>query len=171
MKYKLINSVSKKETICDKVVVDGWDYYVSDEKPTGYCLVNGGLGRIGIDLIQEKVEYSISPKKVIATTNPSIDLPKVMDEVEKYSEEFVSDIVNPMVKKGFKLCFTEGYNKSQETHPFSEEDMIEFAEWLKETTSSIAYEDESCPRLYKKSTKELLQLWREQKPKIVYYND
>jgi hypothetical protein len=31
MKYKLINSVTKIETICDKVTIDGFDYYVSDE--------------------------------------------------------------------------------------------------------------------------------------------
>lgn len=32
MKYKLINSVTKIETICDKVTIDGFDYYVSDVK-------------------------------------------------------------------------------------------------------------------------------------------
>jgi hypothetical protein len=28
MKYKLINSVSKIETICDKVTIDGFDHYL-----------------------------------------------------------------------------------------------------------------------------------------------
>lgn len=32
MKYKLINFVSKKETICDKVTIDGFDYYVNGEE-------------------------------------------------------------------------------------------------------------------------------------------
>lgn len=34
---------------------------------------------------------------------------------------------------------------------------IEFAEWLMDIKSSIAYGDETCTRLYKKSTKELFQ--------------
>jgi len=34
---------------------------------------------------------------------------------------------------------------------------IEFADWLVYIKSSIAYNDETCPRLYKKSTKELFQ--------------
>ena len=161
MKYKLINSVSKKETICDKVVVDGLDYYVSDEHAVAndFALYGGHITKKIVD-----TEWTTGDKKIIATTNPYIDLPKVVDEVEKYSEEFVSDIVNPMVKKGFKLCFTEGYNKSQETHPFSEEDMVEFNEWQK----SLVFSEDS-DWLMEKSDKELLQLWKEQKPKIVYY--
>jgi len=33
----------------------------------------------------------------------------------------------------------------------------EFADWLVDIKSSIAYNDETCLRLYKKSTKELFQ--------------
>ena len=32
-KYKLINKQTGEEHLCDKVVIDGWDYYVSDELP------------------------------------------------------------------------------------------------------------------------------------------
>ena len=31
-KYKLINTTTKEEHLCDKVTIDGFDYYVSDEK-------------------------------------------------------------------------------------------------------------------------------------------
>ena len=162
-KYKLINKQTGETHLCDKVEIDGLDYYVSDE-----FLRIGDYGYWeDADIISQISDLTAvlpTTKKVIATTNPSIDLPKVMDEVEKYSEEFVSDIVNPMVKKGFKLCFTEGYNKSQETHPFSEEDMVEFNEWQK----SLVFSEDS-DWLMEKSDKELLQLWKEQKPKIVYY--
>lgn len=35
MKYKLININTKQETLCDRVTIGGFDYYVSDnEKPT-----------------------------------------------------------------------------------------------------------------------------------------
>ena len=53
--------------------------------------------------------------------------------------------------------------KSQETHHFTEDDMIEFSEWYFKETFNTELEDTF------KSTKELLQLWKEQKPKIIYY--
>lgn len=31
--YKLINNKTKKEHVCSKITIDGFDYYVSDEKP------------------------------------------------------------------------------------------------------------------------------------------
>lgn len=32
MKYKLINKTTGEEHLCDKVIIEGFDYYVSDEK-------------------------------------------------------------------------------------------------------------------------------------------
>jgi hypothetical protein len=32
MKYKLINNKTKEEHLCEKVTIDGFDYYVSNEK-------------------------------------------------------------------------------------------------------------------------------------------
>jgi len=32
MKYKLINLKTKKEHLCDKVTIDGFDYYVNGEE-------------------------------------------------------------------------------------------------------------------------------------------
>ena len=55
--------------------------------------------------------------------------------------------------------------KSKETHTFSEDDMIEFCEMIawnmlgKTITESFV----------KSISKEFLQLWKEQKPKIIYY--
>lgn len=31
MKYKLINKTTSEEHLCDKVTIDGFDYYLSDE--------------------------------------------------------------------------------------------------------------------------------------------
>lgn len=31
MKYKLINTITKEEHLCDKVTIDEFDYYVSDK--------------------------------------------------------------------------------------------------------------------------------------------
>lgn len=49
---------------------------------------------------------------------------------------------------------------------FSEEDMIEFYKWVTEKHSV-----DITGKYSKMSTKKLLQLWKEQRPKIVYYNE
>lgn len=58
-----------------------------------------------------------------------------------------------------------------ETIQLSEEDMIEFAEWIADSKlhgySKQLYE--AMIRHKVSTTKELLQLWKEQKPKTLYY--
>ena len=58
---------------------------------------------------------------------------------------------------------TEQLIQSQETHPFSEEDMIEFAWWLKENLGRF-----SCDRTAHFKG-EYFKLWKEQHPKTIYY--
>lgn len=178
MKYKLINSVTKKETICDKVTIDGFDYYVSDNKPKlgDFYVDDTNQIRQGVTDDEEYWDRRSGYKIIIATNNPTIDIPKVVDEVDE---------INNLIWEAYKsqskhvideitVGFQVGYNKSKETHPFSEEDMIEFAKWVNKNRflqhadklwSSSLIEYSGC--LY--TTKELLQLWKEQKPKIVYY--
>lgn len=167
MKYKLINKTTKEEHLCDKVTIDGFDYYVSDELPKLNDVVITSVGNIHYikDNSKDFIEYiSKLGKKIIATTSPNIDIPKVVDEVEELSEKFIGckyeDIEDSIDQIGYD-SFKRGYNKSQETHPFSEKDMIEFAEWRRDfefTEEFSRYEKE-----------ELLQVWKEQQPKIVYY--
>lgn len=249
MKYKLIH-VNKPDTehLCDKVTIDGFDYYVSDdesqigenvlwvkqtyhgaEEYANYigkvyilkkCFPKGKeiilkdfypkksldeirqsikvfLEKTGKQRTTEQIEenaiknqatsgnlylkigYNISEndiKKVIATNNPNIDIPKVVDEmadgkeikelakVSFYEETQIEDFNNLKGKLHF-LGFAKGYNKSQETHPFSEEDMIEFITWVKE----YKFLDGTKPE-NEYSKKELFELWEEQRSKIVYYN-
>ena len=130
MKYKLINKTTQEEHLCDKVVVDGFDCYVSD-------------------------------KKIIATNNPNSYLPKVVDEIDIGFETYQGLPVRFKTNStqwinGFSFC----YNKSQETHPFSEDDMIEFGMYRLQVLGT-PYENYS--------TKELLQLWKDQQIKTVYY--
>ena len=197
MKYKLIDSVTKVETICDKVTIDGFDYYVSDKfiedgrenfftYDTLNCKIlhishikyfgneNNGRGNISNGRASFKTfdgtSSGLNHPEVIATNNPNIDIPKVIDEVEELAlKETLSQIdliynteqrkkdnkktITVLYFEGLSLYKT-GYNKSQQTHPFSDEDMIEFSEWTKSNG---------------KATKELIQLWKEQQPKIVYY--
>ena len=115
-KYKLINTTTKEEHLCDKVTIDGFDYYVSDEKyAVGENCIGedeGGL-RIHKCVILNNC-LAIGCKKVIATNNPNIDIPKVVNKVEKLAKEQWGNVHRTGI-----LGFIDGYNKSQETHPFS----------------------------------------------------
>ena len=96
-----------------------------------------------------------------------------MDEVEELAISYEKSFTDNGVT--IKADFKAGYNKSQETHPFSEEDMIAFAEWLDENRFSIlTINKEWASEILQYSgcvytTKELLQLWKEQKTKTLYY--
>ena len=158
------------ETICDKVTIDGFDYYVSEEEiiKWSYNDITGELINITIKGSMSLDEIKSKCKKVIVTNNPNIDIPKVVDEVERLAKEYAKgeEVVPFHTRKGF----IHGYNKSQATHPFSEEDMIEFLNWIRDNTVF-----DSAPKPYHRKTQtrlsqeELLQLWKEQRPKIVYY--
>lgn len=169
MKYKLINRATTEAHMCDKVTIDGLDYYVSDvEIPDDnwYISLEGKLLKFtGRKVLGDRLPKGC--KKVIATNNPSIDIPKVVDDVEKLAVNSAQTFwfEEPLLveelkeKNDFINGFIEGYNKSQETHPNSDEDMIEFANWL-------LYNPEAC---FNKPKKELLELWKSQQPKALYY--
>ena len=180
MKIKLVNKQTKEEHICSKIVIDGFDYYVSDDEQPKiegelyHCFhkgkgINVGLGvtkqRLIIDIYSKNRNLCPDCKKVIATNNPSIDLPKVVHEhtIVIQNSESLKNLAEGeyQVRKAY---FLKGYNKSQETHPFSEEDMIEFSWWLVKNLGMF-----SCDRTAH-FNKELLQIWKEQRIKIIYYN-
>lgn len=160
MKYLLKQNKEDKGIFCDKVIIGIFDYYLDANDPNF---------------------------RYVATNDPNIDLPKVVNEVEKISNELLSlsDLksIDGTYKsyhyqaEAFLKGIKDGYNKSQETYPFSLDDMIEFAEWKgKEKFEwNIRYNNwtsqliEYSGCLY--TTKELFQLWKEQQPKIVYYNE
>lgn len=183
MKYKLIQAKTGEEHLCDKVTIDGFDYYMSDEKINEETLFVDdnklfecrNIFEIGIEDDNGLIHKFENCKKIIATNNPNIDIPKVVDEVEKlafdYYEQVKKDYYSngqqaqmPKSNKEFQAMgdgFIEGYNKSQETHPFSEEDMKDFGYFC-----AKHYKEKVLP---KKSFDELLQLWKEEKIKIIFY--
>ena len=167
MKYKLISKQTGEEYLCDKVTIDGFDYYIEDgsvvkpidfskfqyQKPNNLFKGEDGLKQHG------------EVYEVIATNNPDIDIPKIMDKnstatvlAKQHSKELSND------DNAIIFGFIEGYNKSQETHPFTEEDMVEFAVWLKE--DDVRFEKWATNKI---SSSNLLQLWKEQQRKILYY--
>ncbi len=73
--------------------------------------------------------------------------------------------VNVDVTNKQRDAFIDGA-KWQQERMYNEEDIIEFAEWIINQDwdeTEVNFPNNS------KSTKELLQLWKEQKPKTVYY--
>lgn len=151
MKYKLINKQTGEEHICEKVVIDGWDYYVSDEKgQVGDIVVEKYVdGTIGLEQIDTLNDIDLLlQKKVIATNNPDIDIPKVVELLDYETNKYSEITEEPQRIIGFAL----GYNKHQETHPFSEEDVIDFATFRNGG-----------------DVREEFNLWKEQRTKTLYY--
>lgn len=181
-KYKLINKTTQEETICTKVNVDGFDYYVSD--------MNGVLNDWVVDrnsilyqIVTDKIfeDFTLA-KKVICTKNQNIDIPKVIDEVERLANicavqsgcEYREDLVR------ISKSYISGYNKHKETNPNSDEDVMLFLEYVELNYYPVYIEDaepeivgywlERASRNKKEySKKELLQIWKEQKVGTIYY--
>lgn len=177
MKYRLINSKTKEEHLCDKVIIDGFDYYVSDgDRIVGDCYIGKGFN--GKNLFQwsssQENQYPNQKGKVIATNNPNIDIPKVVDEAENLFWKIINSetpqSTDELLLQATKYGFKFGYNKSQETHPYSDEDMIEFGWWcLRQDITSRGEGKYVTNKGQIVTTKELLQIWKEQQSKIVYY--
>lgn len=163
MKYLLKQNKEDKGVLCDKVTIEGFEYYISNDKPLNGepYYVDNSLGE-RIETAETKPSGII--KRVICSNNPNIDIPQVIDEVERLAEDVFGTEMesyrggNPFdQQKDRKIGFIRGYNKSQERYSFSEDDVVEFAKWSN--------------RKEHKSKKDLLQLWKSQQPKIVYYNE
>ena len=176
MKYKLINKQTNEEHLCDKVTIDGFDYYVSDEKLIPNCYVFDPIrNRITVIYLVSKKGENFGAKKVIATNNPNIDIPKVVDDIEGLAIEYLNDNYGYVWDKGDIDNFKYAYSKSQETHPFSEQDVFDFVLWKDENKFSvISTKEDWVSELLEYSgcvytTKELLKLWKEQRTKIIYY--
>ena len=67
-------------------------YITSDEEIKGgdWCIVDGGLGRIGIDKVQTTIRYSVQPKKIILTTDKDL----IADGVQAIDDEFLEWFIN-----------------------------------------------------------------------------
>lgn len=169
-KYKLINITTKEETICDKVVIDGFDYYISDEKaPEGFY---GYLNFQGGDIKKIGKYFADDWKKIITTNNPNIDIPKVIDEVEKLAElryktiGFIEEWRELEENNPKNEGFIEGYNKAKETYQFTEQDMIEFTKFYNSYKEMIKTEQWEIIEF---SCEDVLKVWKSQKLKTIYY--
>lgn len=167
-KYLLINIETKEEFLCEKVVVDGFDYYVSNDIPANMQLYyDKFLHKILLAVkvvIKDDIDFENriyytndgrcsrieNCKKVIATTNPSLDIPKVVDEVEEMANKRYN--IN---YGGSKLAFKNGYNQAKQEYKFTEKDMIEFARFVSDSILETYTED--------------FELWKSKQPIKVYF--
>lgn len=190
MEYKLINLKTKEETLCDKVIIDGWDYYVNfgwinnlalKENIYLYNSIFKEIGKVisiyGSEFSVESLDKCISGwaikelcQKVIACNNPNIDLPQTVDEVYNISIQLGQEFYiggNYDFENGVR----RGYNESQKTHPFSLEDMVEFSKWIADTKlhgfSKQLYEAMMVNEV--KTIEELIKIWDKQRLKTIYY--
>mgnify|MGYP003553209694 CR=1 FL=1 len=92
MKYKLINKRNKESFICDKITIDGFDYYVNSDN----ILPNDFYYSKVMNKINHYIEIrpltspNLEDLKVISTNDSSLSIPKVVDiDVlsKEYSEE------------------------------------------------------------------------------------
>lgn len=181
-KYKLINKTTNEEHLCEKIAVDGFDYYVSDnikgEKGLNYNFGLNKLDELPMYYSKQSTEWNFC-RKVIATNNPRIFLPRVIEQfdIEGMALEYSSKKGNPNPEGYTKLQteklhgFIDGYNASQASHPFTESDMIEYANWIADTKkhgySKQLYEAMLVNKV--NTTKELLEIFKTQQVKTIYY--
>lgn len=174
MQYKLVNKKTKEENICSKITIGGFVHYVTEEEPiknnwflhktNADCSIHKCIHRDGLHVISNNnMDYFLRYcKKIIATNNPNIDIPKVVDEVERLAWCIInsnSSLIEDIEKIVGFTAFYEGYNQSKETHPFNKEDLIDYGKWyFKEV-----YDDTS------KTEKELFEIWNNQRLETIYY--
>lgn len=166
MKYLLKKNSEDEGVLCDLIVFENYFYYIGDQPKR--------VGRLCYNENHRRIEYysGLNDKDIqlaiVATNNPNTRIPKVVDEVdimrEKLVETYLEKIKDATKRFFWKVGFKHGYNKSQETHSNSDEDMIEFGKHCIRQFTLSQNRDESF-------TKRLLPEWREQQHKVVYYHD
>lgn len=184
-KYKLINKTNNEEHLCEKVTIDNHDYYVSDEPTKSgdwwYNLHDNKTGRYGENQIN--IPQSPYVKRLIATTNKSIDAPQVIDELGWLEVAIINEDEEIQSNKNYQPTswyngVMLGYNKHAETHSNSDEDVIEFYKWVNQphpddsrqpTAVYVKGIDKWWYNHNKYSSKELIQLFKDQQPKVIYY--
>jgi hypothetical protein len=151
MKYLVKNVTTGEETLCEKVVVDGFDYYVSDSEP----ILESDIFMFP-DNFLERASRGFDGRglrKVIATINPSLDLPQVLGEVEELAKSEHSYNHKSVQEIGFRLGFVMGYKQAKETYSYTKKDLIDF----KQQAPLIL--EQMCAA----TDEELFDIWKEQR--------
>ena len=163
-KYKLINNLTKEETLCDLVTIDEFDYYVDDNEiiQKDFYIDFRSDGN-KLEQFKTKEDWVLvgicDSKKVITTNNPNIDIPKVIDEVKTLSLEYT---INKNTQFFTKHDFENGYRKAKETYHFTVQDMLDFGKYC--INNQLCKEENRYYQYW-----ELLQIFKEQQIKTIFY--
>jgi hypothetical protein len=159
MKHNLIKTDNYLLVVDDsQIKVDDWVY-----NPFGDCPIS--VGDIEDDMLYVNTEYSKIISHLPLNGAPVLDgvpllppLPKE-DDVEKLAEQYVSTNYPHYINQKEKAAAIEdvcwGYNKAKEKYKYTEEDMIEFANF--KTSNLLKHHDEKGMYL---GTKKVLELWK-----------
>lgn len=174
MKCELRNKNTGEKHLCEKVTVDNSDFYYVDkavpheelvfgrwyysEKEQDYNMFQNG---------QPKENYT-DWKEIIATNASAIMIPKVIDDIDVFANEYCKE-QDRIGEYHDYYSYKEGYNKHAETHPYSEEDMVEFAEWLALNTNPTSIHGECLYKNVRYTTQDLLHIWKSQQSQVIYF--
>jgi hypothetical protein len=174
MKYILKNKSTGQETLCDKVTIDGFDYYVNNEK-----LKDGDVFYNSFEDNQPKIQTrkgdwgtAFNQRKIIATDKAVVGIPKVINTDESFiyalkefpytNERSLENDVDTTKRTIFQL----GYLKSKSTYKWTDEDMLAFGDWCE----NLQFHNKEIRRKTPHVTRtELFEIWREQQPKTIWY--
>ena len=172
MNYKVKNTVTGEETICEKVVVDNHDYYLSENpKLDDYCYNprTKEFFKVLDTTMIDGLNKNNDDYTVIATTNKSLDLPMVIDEVEELAENHARSMWGIYYDDIDEDCnetrgnntindYKAGYDKAKETYSYTKEDMVEFADKVRAMVMSgyLGYDDI-------RTEEEMLDIWQDQR--------
>jgi len=174
MKYKLIHIDTLEVTLCDKITFKGNDYYVIKTDDLDMFTYYVDIIENTIEFEGDSDEVDINPnwRKVITTTNTSLQCPQVVDYVEELAESnYGTDIDSYRSSKPYDLegdrkqGFVKGYQKHSETYNLSDEEVLEFAEY---SVKNILYNDENGI-LIVRTYNELLTQFKSTLPAKIYY--
>lgn len=206
MKYKLINIQTKEEHLdCEEIEIDGYKYYINSVNKDFKINENsiykkwklGVVTEVNEDILEFEGEFIDESNlyKIICSNNPNIDISKIVDDEltictnnhfkdywkkedgsKMKGDEISASMMTNMLYE--TSAFIAGYNKSQETYPFSDKDMIDFYEWCDTSEEAAIFwrrnrvDPDMSGNHWKKireNRERLLKLWKEQRPKIIYY--
>jgi hypothetical protein len=137
MKHHLIDKTTGIETLCDKVTIEGFDYYVSpsnkDFKINEASIYKkwklGVVTNVNDDILEFEGEFIDESDlyKIVWSNNPNIYIPKMVNELVLAAEEYTkNNYPDYLDKKEFGLVvedFIAG-TKYQAKRSYSEEEVI-----------------------------------------------
>lgn len=194
MKYLLKQNKEDKGVLCDKVTIDGFEYYVDYSQPieVGKWYISNQAPRLCVKIKEGKYPYIHLNNKgeeiadfytwkgvIICSNNPNIDIPQVVDKLENIVKAYVQELIDCKSVKEHErtwissICH-QSITKSQEIYPFSLDDVKEIINLAREQYWDVDNRGFSSNTegdwSFKYSTEdEIIQKYQETKVLTIFY--